>query len=157
MARVTVDDCIDVVSNRFELVVLAARRARQLLQGEKETVPLERDKATVVALREIAEKTISVEELYQQVAELRPIITMEERDHEAQLPGIDEGAQFIAEELSNRMPANDMEQDHDDLFDNDEEDKLEESGEEDDLLFDEGMVDEDLGSVDFDPSLLDRV
>lgn len=55
MARVTVEDCLDNVANRFELVLLAARRARQLLQqGAESSVPWENDKATVVALREIA-------------------------------------------------------------------------------------------------------
>ncbi|MBF0124951.1 MAG: DNA-directed RNA polymerase subunit omega [Magnetococcales bacterium] len=156
MARVTVDDCIDVVPNRFELVVLAARRTRQLSQGEKETVPLERDKPTVVALREIAEKTISVEELYQQVAELRPIIAIEEREHEAQLPGIDEGAQFIAEELSNRMPANDLEQD--DPFEEEDEEKLLDIDDSD--LFNGSLPNdsdllEDFG--DLDPTFLDPV
>lgn len=55
MARITVEDCLENVNNRFELVVLAARRARQLMRGSVDpTVPWENDKATVVALREIA-------------------------------------------------------------------------------------------------------
>ncbi len=55
MARVTVEDCLEHVANRFELVMLAAKRARQLMRGSVEpTVPWENDKATVVALREIA-------------------------------------------------------------------------------------------------------
>ncbi len=56
MARVTVEDCLDNVDNRFELVMLASKRARQLATGGKEPkVAWENDKPTVVALREIAE------------------------------------------------------------------------------------------------------
>ena len=55
MARITVEDCLEHVSNRFELVMVAAKRARQLMRGSADpTVPWENDKATVVALREIA-------------------------------------------------------------------------------------------------------
>lgn len=55
MARITVEDCLENVANRFELVILAAKRARQLMRGSVDpTVPWENDKATVVALREIA-------------------------------------------------------------------------------------------------------
>jgi DNA-directed RNA polymerase subunit omega len=60
MARVTVEDCVDKIPNRFELVLLAARRARDLGSGSATiTVERENDKDAVVALREIAEKTIS--------------------------------------------------------------------------------------------------
>ena len=55
MARITVEDCLQNVDNRFELVIVAAKRARQLMRGSVDpTVPWENDKATVVALREIA-------------------------------------------------------------------------------------------------------
>ncbi|OGV48311.1 MAG: DNA-directed RNA polymerase subunit omega [Legionellales bacterium RIFCSPHIGHO2_12_FULL_42_9] len=55
MARVTVEDCLEHVDNRFELVMVAAKRARQLaVRGEDALVPWENDKPTVVALREIA-------------------------------------------------------------------------------------------------------
>lgn len=55
MARVTVEDCLRNVKNRFELVLLAAKRARQLMRGKDPKVEWDNDKATVVALREIAE------------------------------------------------------------------------------------------------------
>jgi len=58
MARVTVEDCLDKVDNRFHLVLVAARRARQLAMGVEPLVPWENDKPTVVALREIAEGAI---------------------------------------------------------------------------------------------------
>jgi len=59
MARVTVEDCLDHVDNRFELVLLASRRARQISQGKEPLVDWENDKPTVVALREIAAGKIS--------------------------------------------------------------------------------------------------
>ena len=59
MARVTVEDCLDFVDNRFELVLLASRRARQISQGKDPMVDWENDKPTVVALREIAEGKIT--------------------------------------------------------------------------------------------------
>ena len=63
MARVTVEDCIEKVDNRFELVLLAAHRARMISSGAPLTVDRERDKNTVVSLREIAEETISPDDL----------------------------------------------------------------------------------------------
>ena len=54
MARITVEDCLENVDNRFQLVLVAARRARQIALGQEPRVPWENDKPTVVALREIA-------------------------------------------------------------------------------------------------------
>ncbi len=54
MARITVEDCIDKVGNRFELVLLATKRARQITRGATPLVEIENDKPTVIALREIA-------------------------------------------------------------------------------------------------------
>ncbi|MEL6920564.1 MAG: DNA-directed RNA polymerase subunit omega [Pseudomonadota bacterium] len=59
MARVTVEDCIDKVDNRFDLVLLAAHRARQISQGGAITIDRDNDKNPVVALREIADETLS--------------------------------------------------------------------------------------------------
>ena len=59
MARITVEDCLEHVENRFDLVLLAARRARQIAQGADPLVPPENDKPTVLALREIAENLIT--------------------------------------------------------------------------------------------------
>jgi len=63
MARVTVDDCLDNVENRFELVLLASKRARQLERGAEEFVPRGKDKVTVIALREIAEGHVTKENI----------------------------------------------------------------------------------------------
>lgn len=54
MARITVEDCLETIENRFKLVLLASKRARQLEKGAEEFVPREKDKDTVLALREIA-------------------------------------------------------------------------------------------------------
>lgn len=69
MARITVEDCLDRVDNRFELVLIAARRARDLALGREALVPWENDKPTVVALRELAEGKIDhlIQEKYRQM------------------------------------------------------------------------------------------
>ena len=59
MARLTVEDCLDNVENRFELVLVASKRARQLSMGAEPLVELENDKPTVLALREIAENKVN--------------------------------------------------------------------------------------------------
>jgi DNA-directed RNA polymerase subunit omega len=63
MARVTVEDCIDVIPNRFELVMLAAQRAKDLAAGSMVTLPRDNDKNPVLALREISVKNVSVDTL----------------------------------------------------------------------------------------------
>jgi DNA-directed RNA polymerase subunit omega len=63
MARVTVEDCVDKIPNRFELVMLAAHRAREISTGGEITVPRDNDKDPVVALREIAEETLTFDQL----------------------------------------------------------------------------------------------
>ena len=63
MARVTVEDCVSKVPNRFELVLLSAERARELASGALPTVARDNDKTSVIALREIADETVSVDDL----------------------------------------------------------------------------------------------
>jgi DNA-directed RNA polymerase subunit omega len=67
MARVTVEDCVDKIPNRFDLVLLAAQRARQISGGAELTIDRDRDKNPVVALREIADVTVFPEELREAV------------------------------------------------------------------------------------------
>jgi len=69
MARVTVEDCVDKVPNRFDLVMLAAHRARSIADGAPITVDRDNDKNPVVALREIADETLGVEALREQAIE----------------------------------------------------------------------------------------
>ncbi|MBF0165714.1 MAG: DNA-directed RNA polymerase subunit omega [Magnetococcales bacterium] len=70
MARVTVEDCLNHVSNRFELVILAAKRARQLTAGAESVLPRENDKFTVLALREIGEGVLDLEKLMREEEKL---------------------------------------------------------------------------------------
>ena len=67
MARVTVEDCVDKVDNRFELVLLASHRARLISSGAPLTIDRDRDKNPVVALREIADETIAPDDLKEQL------------------------------------------------------------------------------------------
>lgn len=69
MARVTVEDCVDKVPNRFELVMLAAHRAREIASGSPATVDRDNDKNPVVSLREIAEETQGAEALRERLIE----------------------------------------------------------------------------------------
>ena len=69
MARVTVEDCVDKVPNRFELVMLAAHRAREIASGAPLSVVRDNDKNPVVALREIADETQSADDLRERMIE----------------------------------------------------------------------------------------
>ena len=69
MARVTVEDCVDKVPNRFELVLLAAHRAREITSGATPTVDRDNDKNPVVSLREIADETQQADELRERMIE----------------------------------------------------------------------------------------
>jgi len=71
MARITVEDCLEHVENRFDLVLLAARRARQIAQGADPLVPAENDKPTVIALREIAANLVSTAGMDEMEAQAR--------------------------------------------------------------------------------------
>ncbi len=83
MARVTVEDCVDKVPNRFDLVMLAAHRARTIATGAPLTVDRDNDKNPVVALREIADETIPVEDLREQaIASLQKHIEVDEPEED---------------------------------------------------------------------------
>src|SRR3712207_8035509 len=84
MARVTVEDCIDKVENRFELVLLAGHRARLISSGSPLTVDRDRDKNPVVALREIADETIAPDDLKEQlIHSLQKYVEVDEPEAEA--------------------------------------------------------------------------
>ena len=91
MARVTVEDCVEKVPNRFELVLMAAARARQISAGAEPTVPEDRDKNPVIALREIADDTVAADDLREAVIQgMQRHIEVdepEEDDLEAQMFG----------------------------------------------------------------------
>ncbi len=95
MARVTVEDCVDKVPNRFDLVMLASHRARELASGAPISLDRDDDKNPVVALREIAEETVTSEELRERVIEARQRhieVDEPEEDQMALLMGSDQPA-----------------------------------------------------------------
>ncbi len=84
MARVTVEDCIDKVENRFDLVLLASHRARMISSGSQITVDRDNDKNPVVALREIAETTVSPDDLKEElVHSLQKYVEVDEPEPES--------------------------------------------------------------------------
>ena len=83
MARVTVEDCVDKIPNRYELLMVAAQRAKDLAAGAPLTVARDNDKNSVVALREIADETVSIEELQKSlVMGLQKYVEVEEPEEE---------------------------------------------------------------------------
>ncbi|WP_319824782.1 DNA-directed RNA polymerase subunit omega [Thalassovita sp.] len=101
MARVTVEDCVDKVPNRFELVMLAAHRAREISAGAQITVDRDNDKNPVVALREIADETQSADELRERLIESNQTqieVDQPEDDNMALLMGGGEAADKPAED-----------------------------------------------------------
>lgn len=80
MARVTVEDCVDKVPNRFDLVLLAAERARQISGGADLTLDRDRDKNPVVALREIAEETVRPRNLNESIVSRLQRVQIDEED-----------------------------------------------------------------------------
>ena len=83
MARVTVEDCIDKIPNRYELLMVAAQRAKDISAGSPITLPRDNDKNPVIALREIAEETVSIEELQKSLAMgLQTYVEVEEPEEE---------------------------------------------------------------------------
>ncbi len=83
MARVTVEDCVTKIPNRFELLLLAAHRARAIASGETLTVERDNDKNPVIALREIAEESIDLADLSQKVIQgLQKHVEVDEPDEE---------------------------------------------------------------------------
>lgn len=97
MARVTVEDCIDKVDNRFDLVLLASHRARMISSGAPLTIERDRDKNPVVALREIADTTISPEDLKEDlIHSLQKHVDVDEPEAES-VPMIGAAAAIIVE------------------------------------------------------------
>jgi DNA-directed RNA polymerase subunit omega len=99
MARVTVEDCIDKVENRFDLVLLASHRARMVSSGSQITVDRDNDKNPVVALREIAETTVSPGDLKEDlIHSLQKYVEVDEPEPEAPLIGVGAGGGVDADD-----------------------------------------------------------
>jgi DNA-directed RNA polymerase subunit omega len=97
MARVTVEDCVTRVPNRFELVMIAAHRARDLATGAEISLDRDNDKSTVVALREIAERTLPLEDLREALV----------KGHQRQVE-VDEPDEDIAELMAGEQAWSDL-------------------------------------------------
>ena len=95
MARVTVEDCVDKVPNRFDLVLLAAQRAREISGGAELTIDRDRDKNPVVALREIAEQTIRPAELYEAVVTNLQKILPDDEDEADEIGSLSQSAEAL--------------------------------------------------------------
>lgn len=95
MARVTVEDCVDKVPNRFDLVLLAAQRARQISGGAELTIDRDRDKNPVVALREIAEETIVPDELMESVVGNLQRVRVDDDDVVDELGSLSQSAEAL--------------------------------------------------------------
>ena len=82
MARITVEDCIDKFPSRFELVLVASQRARKLYSGDTPTVENDNDKNTVIALREIADSTLTVNEMKENLIQEYQTVTLSDEEEE---------------------------------------------------------------------------
>ena len=95
MARVTVEDCVDKIPNRFDLVLMAAQRARQISGGADLTIDRDRDKNPVVALREIAEETIRPKHLEEAIVGSLQKVQIDEEDETDELASLSESAEAL--------------------------------------------------------------
>ncbi len=95
MARVTVEDCVDKIPNRFDLVLLAGQRARQISGGAELTIDRDRDKNPVVALREIAEQTVKPEQLRESLVANLQRVQIDDEDEVDELGPLSASAEAL--------------------------------------------------------------
>ena len=164
MARVTVEDCIDKIPNRYDLVMISTQRAKDISSGAQIMVSRDNDKNPVIALREIAEEKVNIEDLQKSlVMGLQKYVEVEEPEEEEmeimaaekELSGLDE--QFSGLLLDNEMADNmqvhgsDDDIDFDASMDDDSDVADDDLGEDDDLGFGDGAdmgADDDMGDFD---------
>ena len=110
MARVTVEDCIDKIPNRYELLMVAAQRAKDISSGAPITVARDNDKNPVIALREIAEEKVNIEELQKSlVMGLQKYVEVEEpQEEEIEIMAAEKELAGLDEQFSNIMLDNEM-------------------------------------------------
>lgn len=131
MARVTVEDCVLKVPNRFDLVMVAAQRAREISAGGQLTVERDNDKNPVVALREIADETVNIAALSESVVTgLQKHVENDEPEEEGQGFGVGAGEDMLAEMQQAQISEEDAE-DADMAIDGEFEDATEAEGTED--------------------------
>ena len=111
MARVTVEDCIDKIPNRYELLMVAAQRAKDIAAGAPLTVDRDNDKNSVVALREIARETVSIEELQRSlVMGLQKYVEVEEpEEEELEIMAAERELADLDEQFSGLLPQAELE------------------------------------------------
>ena len=95
MARVTVEDCVDKIPNRFDLILAAGQRARQISGGADLTIDRDRDKNPVVALREIAEETVRPRDLAEAVVANLQKVRVDEEDETEELASLSDAAEAL--------------------------------------------------------------
>ena len=126
MARITVEDCIDKFESRFELVLVASNRARKIHSGENPTVEKDNDKPTVIALREIADESLSIDSLKDKlIQEYQTVSPLEEE--ELSLDYADSETEMKDEIVENESQPND-ENDEDKISDEIESSEVEDEG-----------------------------
>jgi DNA-directed RNA polymerase subunit omega len=131
MARVTVEDCVMKVPNRFDLVMVAAQRAREISAGAQLTLERDNDKNPVVALREIADETVNISSLSESVVTgLQKHVENDEPEEEGQGFGVGAGEDMLAEMQQAQISEEDAE-DADMAIDGEFEDAAEAEGTED--------------------------
>jgi len=105
MARVTVEDCVEKVPNRFDLVLLASHRSRNIAAGSELTVDRDNDKTPVVSLRELADETLDLSDLRESlVSNLQRVITDDD------MPDVEEEAPVLALEHGEAAPQAEMDE-----------------------------------------------
>ena len=95
MARVTVEDCVDKVPNRFDLVLLSAQRAREISGGAELTLDRDRDKNPVVALREIAEQTVRPKNLQESLTQSLQRVLPDDEDEADEIGSLSQSAEAL--------------------------------------------------------------
>lgn len=164
MVRVTVEDCIDKIPNRYELLMVATQRAKDISSGSQIMVSRDNDKNPVIALREIAEEKVNIEDLQRSlVMGLQKYVEVEEpEEEEMEILAAEKELASLDEQFSNMMLENEMadsmqvhgvdddglDLDADDAADGDIDVDLD--GDEDDLGFGDGAEMGDDGMDDFD-------
>ena len=149
MARVTVEDCIDKVPNRYELLMIAAQRAKDISAGSPLMVDRDNDKNSVVALREIAEEKVSIEELQRSlVMGLQKYVEVEEpEEEELEIMAAERELSDLDEQFSGLLPQGELEEamqihdgeDDDASFDAEEDVMSDEVSFDDEAFGDEGF------------------
>ena len=152
MARVTVEDCIDKVPNRYELLMIAAQRAKDIAAGSPLMVDRDNDKNSVVALREIAEEKVSIEELQRSlVMSLQKYVEVEEpEEEELEIMAAERELSDLDEQFSGLLPQGELEEAMQ-IHDGDEDVADFDADEEDDVMGEDASFDDEaFGDEGFD-------